>query len=487
MTAGRSTLGLAGVVLMSLALACEQEHSPTAPARSKSAGLSASRDGILPGQAAAADPTFTTIDVPGASFTESNDIGPTGDIVGRYGGSDGKSHGYLLRLRQGMFTTIDFSPTFTGAVGINPSGDIVGRYQTTEGKFHGFLLSAGTFTSLDFPGAAATSAFGINPSGDIVGSYCDPAPCPSPAQNGNLGNHGFVLRGGTFSSVDFPGGVLTQAWKINAAGQIGGRYKSTDGKWHAFVMSEGTFTSIDVPGAIQTASFPPQVGINAAGDVVSSYCAALPCPVRVTDNLTTVHGFLWRREDRDEAGQVTTIDFPGASGGGAFGINAGGDIVGAYLDASHTVHGFLRSRRPAPVPVTGTFLFTFKPGSARQTDGNTVTDFTFHEQLSGSIAGTRVGTGALVVHPDGTVTVEDTGRFTGTVAGMRGSVNADLRGEGTFASFTASARFDGSSGTGGLKGLRGTVRVTGAATGPTTLAGSYEGQVRFQATAAEDD
>jgi uncharacterized membrane protein len=484
MKTARSTLGVAGAVLMSLALACEQENSPTAPARGQSAALSARPEGTLSGQAAVADPKFATIDVPGAIFTESNDVGPTGDIVGRYGTSDGKSHGYLLR--EGWFRTIDFSPTFTGAVGINPSGDIVGRYQTADRKYHGFLLSAaGNFTSLDVPGATATSAFGINPDGDIVGGYCSPGPCPAPVQSGL--NHGFLLHSGTYSSIDFPGAVLTQAWKINAAGEVAGRYKSPDGGWHAFLMSEGEFTSIDVPGAIQTASFPPQVGMNAAGDVVSSYCAAEPCPLLVTDNFVTVHGFVWRREDRDDARQVTTIDFPGASGGGAFGINARGDIVGAYFDASHTSHGFLRSRGDAPVPVTGTFINRLEPVSVRQADGNTVTDFTFHEQLSGSIAGTRVGRGTLVVHADGTVTVEDTGRFTGTVAGIPGSVIAEVRGEGTFASLTATATFDGSSGTGGLRGIRGTVSVTGAATGPTTLAGSYEGLVRFQGIAADDD
>jgi hypothetical protein len=485
MTTARWAVGLADVILMSLALACEQENSPTAPGRGSLAALSAIHEGRLSGQAAVADPMFTTIDVPGAIFTESNDIGPTGDIVGRYGTSDGKSHGYLLR--RGIFTTIDYSPTFTGAVGINPSGDIVGRYQTADRKYHGFLLSAaGNFTSLDVPGATATSAFGINPQGDIVGGYCSPGPCPAPVQSGL--NHGFLLRGGTYSSIDVPGAVLTQAWKINAAGQVAGRYKSPDGKWHAFLMSEEReFTSIDVPAAIQTVSFPPQVGMNAAGDVVGSYCAADPCPLLVTDKFASVHGFLWRREDRDAAGQVTTIDFPGASGGGAFGIGVRGDVVGAYADASQRFHGFLRRSGRTPVPVTGAFILTIEPVSVRQADGNTVTDFTFHEQISGSVAGVRVGTGTLVVHADGTLTAEDAGVFTGTVAGVPGSVIIGVRAEGTFASFTAIATFDGRSGTGGLRGLRGTVRVTGAATGPTTLAGSYAGQVRFQATAADDD
>ncbi len=142
--------------------------------------------------------------------------------------------------------------------------------------------------------------------------------------------------------------------------------------------------------------------------------------------------------------------FTGASGTAAYAINARGDIVGPYVDGSHKAHGFLRSPGHAPVPVSGTFSNTLSPVSVRQVDGNT-------------------------------------GVFTGTVAGRPGSVNAEVRGRGTFASLIATARFESGSGTGGLRGLRGPVKVTGAATGPTTLAGSYEGQGRFEAAAADDD
>ncbi|HVH09505.1 MAG TPA: DUF3224 domain-containing protein, partial [Gemmatimonadales bacterium] len=281
---------------------------------------------------------------------------------------------------------------------------------------------------------------------------------------------------------DFPGAVLTQAWKINSRGQVAGRYEDAGGKWHVFLLSDGAFRSIDGPVALQTAAFPPQVGLNEQGDIVSSYCSAEPCPVRVTDKLTTEHGFLLPHKERDEAGEVTTIDFPGADGNGAFGINNHGNIVGAYVDANHKIHGFLRSRANVPIAVSGTFRFTFEPVATRQVDGNTITDFAFQEDVSGSIAGVRVGTGTLVAHPDGTLDVIDAGRFTGTVEGIPGSVIVEVRAAGTLGSFTATARFDPNSGTGGLRGLGGSVRVTGAATGPTTLAGSYGGQVDLAQT-----
>jgi hypothetical protein len=69
----------------------------------------------------------------------------------------------------------------TIANGINPAGDIVGVYTDGVGKQHGFLLSGGQFTTIDFPGALAgvvgtlpTSANGINPAGEIVGNYTTP-------------------------------------------------------------------------------------------------------------------------------------------------------------------------------------------------------------------------------------------------------------------------------------------------------------------------
>jgi hypothetical protein len=60
----------------------------------------------------------------------------------------------------------------------------VGSTIDSSGNDHGFLLSGGRFTTIDFPGAVATDLNDINPSGDIVGQYAD--------SDGN--EHGFILR-----------------------------------------------------------------------------------------------------------------------------------------------------------------------------------------------------------------------------------------------------------------------------------------------------
>ena len=40
-----------------------------------------------------------------------------------------------------------------------------------SGVVHGYLLSGGSFTTIDPPGATFTEAIGINPRGQIVGNY----------------------------------------------------------------------------------------------------------------------------------------------------------------------------------------------------------------------------------------------------------------------------------------------------------------------------
>src|SRR6266850_2334828 len=70
------------------------------------------------------------------------------------------------------FTPINLpGASSTQALGINPGGDVVGIYRDATGTQHGFLLSGEIFTTIDFPGAVFTSARGIGPGGDIVGSY----------------------------------------------------------------------------------------------------------------------------------------------------------------------------------------------------------------------------------------------------------------------------------------------------------------------------
>jgi uncharacterized membrane protein len=120
-------------------------------------------------------------DPPGASFA--GPIGMRGDdIVGAYF-SGGPVHGFLLA--DGTYTTIDVpGASYTNATGSNASGQVVGRY-TLDGVTHGYLLSGGQITSYDFPGATFTGATAISANGDILGRF----------QDAKMVFHGFLLTG----------------------------------------------------------------------------------------------------------------------------------------------------------------------------------------------------------------------------------------------------------------------------------------------------
>jgi uncharacterized membrane protein len=92
----------------------------------------------------------------------------------------------------------------------------------------------------------------------------------------------------------------------------------------------GKFTTINFPGAVDTVECcSATLNINEEGQIVGGYM----------DASGTGHGFLLK------AGKFSTIDFPGAVYTEALGINPGGHIVGEYLDANMKSHGFLLTPR----------------------------------------------------------------------------------------------------------------------------------------------
>ena len=173
-----------------------------------------------------------------------------------------------------------------------------------------------SYSTLEVPGSVATEAYDINDSGDIVG-------LSSTGEIGNAGRpHAFLYVNGTFTTIDIPGGIDSLAYGINNRDEIVGDYtKPPEGyPAHSFLWSNGTFTLFDVPGSSGTHAN----GINDAGQIVGAYA----------DNLET-HGFVWSDDT------FTTIDVPGANGTFANGINNRGQIVGGFFDIHGAVHGFL--------------------------------------------------------------------------------------------------------------------------------------------------
>jgi len=131
------------------------------------------------------------------------------------------------------------------------------------------------------------------------------------------------------------------------------------------------------------------------------------------------------------------------------------------------------------VPASGTEATTLSPVSTRAADGNTFIGFTLAESWQGTFAGTRVGSGSVVIHPDGSIDAQSSGIFTGTIAGRSGTAVMRFHVSGAFA--VATVIFTVTDGTGGLAGVHAEGTEAVSATGPLSVAGTYSAVVHFSA------
>ena len=231
------------------------------------------------------------------------------------------------------FKAIDFpGASLTQVFGINERGDVVGSYSDTDGNSHGFSLVNGRFSRIDYPGSVSTSARGINDDDIIVGVF-------TRADDPN-GGHGYVLRGRTFSQVDFPGSAHSGILGVNEGGDITGSYDLGDiNTGIGYFTENGRFVSFEVPNSAPQTTGPH--GINDAGVVTGFFQDS------VDPNVS--HAFLKFRS------QFTTVDYPGATITGFFGINERGDAVGGCTCVDGRGHGILYAR--------GQFTFIVYPGA----------------------------------------------------------------------------------------------------------------------------
>ncbi|MGA2015919.1 MAG: VPDSG-CTERM sorting domain-containing protein [Opitutaceae bacterium] len=157
--------------------------------------------------------------LPGAFVGQANGINDKGQIAGVFNAGSG-DQGYLLS--GGTFTTIDVLPTGPIPVPVNP----------TDG---------------DYPTGATTDPYDINNKGQIVGYFYDPS-------NPSMGQQGFEYDSGTYTTINVPGDIDTEANGINDNGLIvGGAYNPSGATYgDGFIDNGGTFTTFDYPGSVYT-------------------------------------------------------------------------------------------------------------------------------------------------------------------------------------------------------------------------------------------
>ena len=267
----------------------------------------------LSGTKAHAGYSFQQVQVSGSADTELYGINSHGLISGLYGDSSGGYHGLLYQ--KGIFTTVDVPGNLNGVATYlyagNDAGVVAGAYTDSIGLTHGLIYTSASasFTLLPEPTAASMSSFAgsITNNGLVFGNWADNVSF--------LNNHGWVyaLSKGTYTFFNAPTadpngfGTVTQA--ANNAGTVVGYVQNVSGFTDGYFRTlNGTINTVDVPGALSTALF----GINDAGVMVGQYLAA--------DHSS--HGFL------DDHGVITTLDAPAYSRTELTAIGNNGVILG---------------------------------------------------------------------------------------------------------------------------------------------------------------
>ena len=259
--------------------------------------------------ATAASYSFTTIDAPGAIYTQASGINNSGEIVGTALTAAGAQEGFVDV--NGAYTFINVSgAAATSALGVNSAGEIVGSYLDSSYVSHGFVDIGGVITTFNVASSTATSIAGVNASGTTVGFY-----------GTSTSNYGFMNSGGTVTTIAPTGANSSIASGINNAGTVVG-YTTT-----GFEYVNGTFTTISAGTHTEPNA------INNLGEIVGEFT-----------NTTGEHGFT------DIGGVYTTIDDPSAMQGTTdiTGVNDSGTILGNYTDAAGNVDSFIGTVTPEP-------------------------------------------------------------------------------------------------------------------------------------------
>jgi probable HAF family extracellular repeat protein len=218
-----------------------------------------------------------------------------------------------------VFTSVDSTPVTSSSI----FNHLNSGFEITT-FLHGFVDTNNDHTGNQAVGGIKSRTNGSNSAGATVGEFID--------GQGNI--EGFELNAGNLTTFSPSGAIFTAAQGINAAGQVVGEFVDNNFVTHGFEFnptSGGTPTAIDDPNAGTgfgqgTEAF----GINAAGQIVGTFI----------DSAGVLHGFV------DINGQFTTLDDPNAGtgsgqGSALLGINDAGQVTGVFKDANGVVHGFL--------------------------------------------------------------------------------------------------------------------------------------------------
>lgn len=287
--------------------------------------------------------SYAPINVPGALATEARAINNNGEIVGFY--KTRSCQDYDLKVPScpvkgfkyvnGSYIKLMVpNSTSTAILGVNDLGDLVGFYTKSDGSKHGFIwYHTNVVKTIDQSNTSlVTVPFGINKAGTVVGGLWVVNPSFVTAAE-----QGWVWVNGRFSNMNPvpPDNAGTCCWSVNAianSGVIVGQVFDADFNqaWYKAGTDEDFYMDVtaDTAGGDTFGT-----GVNSGNDIVGYDSSRGWFAKNIEAN-----------EGTSDSGEKTpnfiTVQFPN-SFTVPFGVNNARAVVGAAINASGKMQGFL--------------------------------------------------------------------------------------------------------------------------------------------------
>jgi hypothetical protein len=287
--------------------------------------------------------TYAPINVPGAVATEARGINNSGEVVGFYQTTTCTNTDVRVptcptkgfKFVNGKYVKLMVPNSVSTAImGVNDNGDLTGFYKKSDGSEHGFIwFHTNVVRTIDF--GSNTVPWGINKAGTVVGGFW------GTSQSGTFPNGGWVWMNGKFSNMNPNNGAGPCCESVSGV--------SNDGVLSGLVFQADFFMAwMMKKGADQDFFTYPHGGTQC--------CDTSGTGINNNFNMigfTGAQGWFTKNIELNEvesSGEVTPtfikVNFPAQANAQPlptypFGINDKRWIVGAYIDNSNHMHGFV--------------------------------------------------------------------------------------------------------------------------------------------------
>jgi probable HAF family extracellular repeat protein len=189
-------------------------------------------------------------------------INDSGQIAGMLTTVDGQGHAFIATNGSLQDLGTLAGGSWSSAYAINANGEAAGYGVTSSGAFRGFTWTAGGgLDELGTLGGANSYAMAIDDAGTVAGS----------AQLANGAMHAFISSGDALIDLGTLGGMNSYAYGISASGEVVGYSGAADGSTQAFLYDNGVM--IDLNSLIDPASgwvLTQAYAINASGEIAGA-------------------------------------------------------------------------------------------------------------------------------------------------------------------------------------------------------------------------